>query len=228
MCLAVPARIVSIQGEMAVVEIGGVARSISLALTPDAQMGQYVILHAGFALNVLDEAEAQETLRLFARMEELAAAEREENSPPQARNTGEVRRRVPRPAALAGGLLERIAQRSTRAVRLMEFCGGHTHAILQHGLRQLLPPTVTLRSGPGCPVCVTSAHDLDVAIALAGVPGAILATFGDMVRVPGSRESLHDARARGADVRVVYSPLDALTPGRGAPRPPGDLSGRRL
>ncbi|NLD44593.1 MAG: hydrogenase formation protein HypD [Chloroflexi bacterium] len=112
---------------------------------------------------------------------------------------------------LAGGLLERIAQRSTRAVRLMEFCGGHTHAILQHGLRQLLPPTVTLRSGPGCPVCVTSAHDLDVAIALAGVPGAILATFGDMVRVPGSRESLHDARARGADVRVVYSPLDALT-----------------
>lgn len=82
MCLAVPARIVSIQGEMAVVEVGGVTRTISLALTPEAQVGQYVILHAGFALNVLDEAEAQETLRLFARMEELAAAEREENSPP--------------------------------------------------------------------------------------------------------------------------------------------------
>lgn len=84
MCLAVPARIMSIQGEMAVVEVGGVTRTISLALTPEAQVGQYVILHAGFALNVLDEAEAQETLRLFARMEELAAAEREENPPPTA------------------------------------------------------------------------------------------------------------------------------------------------
>lgn len=115
-----------------------------------------------------------------------------------------------RDPAAARRLLDRIARRSTRPVQFMEFCGGHTHAILRFGLRQMLPPTVRLRSGPGCPVCVTSAADLDRAIALAQVPGAILATFGDMVRVPGSRGSLQEAKARGADVRVVYSPLDAL------------------
>jgi len=92
----------------------------------------------------------------------------------------------------------------------MEFCGGHTHAIFRHGLRHLLPPTVQLRSGPGCPVCVTAAADLDRAIALAGLPGVTLATFGDMLRVPGSHGSLQTARAAGADVRIVYSTLDAL------------------
>jgi hydrogenase expression/formation protein HypD len=92
----------------------------------------------------------------------------------------------------------------------MEFCGGHTHAILRFGLPSLLPETVDLRSGPGCPVCVTSATDLDHAIALAQVPDVILTTFGDMIRVPGSRTSLAQAKAGGADVRVVYSPLDAL------------------
>lgn len=115
-----------------------------------------------------------------------------------------------RDPALARALLERIARRSTRPVRFMEFCGGHTHAVFRYGLRQMLPETVRLRAGPGCPVCVTSSADLDRAIALAGEPGAILTTFGDMVRVPGSRGSLQEARAAGADVRVVYSPLDAL------------------
>jgi hydrogenase expression/formation protein HypD len=92
----------------------------------------------------------------------------------------------------------------------MEFCGGHTHAILRFGIPSLLPQTIDLRSGPGCPVCVTSAADLDHAIALAEVPEVILTTFGDMIRVPGSRTSLAQAKAGGADVRVVYSPLDAL------------------
>ncbi len=115
-----------------------------------------------------------------------------------------------RDPALARTLLARIEARSTRPVRLMEFCGGHTHAILRYGLRDLLPPTVDLRSGPGCPVCVTANSDLDRAIALAQVPGLILTTFGDMVRVPGSRRSLQDAKAKGADVRIVYSTLDAL------------------
>jgi hydrogenase expression/formation protein HypD len=92
----------------------------------------------------------------------------------------------------------------------MEFCGGHTHAIMRYGLRSLLPDSVELRSGPGCPVCVTSNADLDRAIALSRVPGLILTTFGDMLRVPGSRESLQDAKAGGADVRIVYSTLDAL------------------
>lgn len=93
----------------------------------------------------------------------------------------------------------------------MEFCGGHTHAIFKYGLRQLLPSTVRLLSGPGCPVCVTATADLDRAIALSFVPDVILTTFGDMIRVPSSTASLQMARAQGADVRVVYSTLDALS-----------------
>ena len=125
-----------------------------------------------------------------------------------------------RDPALARALLARIHARSRRPIRLMEFCGGHTHAILRYGLRSLLPPTVELCSGPGCPVCVTANADLDRAIALAQVPGLILATFGDMIRVPGSRESLQDARAAGAGVRVVYSALDAVHMARQNPGRP--------
>ena len=110
----------------------------------------------------------------------------------------------------ARAVAEAIRARAKHPVRLMEFCGGHTHAILRFGIPSLLPETVDLRSGPGCPVCVTSAVDLDQAIALAQVPEVILTTFGDMIRVPGSRTSLAQAKAGGADVRVVYSPLDAL------------------
>ncbi len=118
---------------------------------------------------------------------------------------------------LARRLAAQIVQRATRPVRLMEFCGGHTHVIFRFGLRQILGQHVQLRAGPGCPVCVSAAHDLDHAIALAGVPGAILATFGDMLRVPGSAGDLQAARARGADVRVVYSALDALELARRQP-----------
>jgi hydrogenase expression/formation protein HypD len=125
-----------------------------------------------------------------------------------------------RDPALARKLLAQVEDRSTRPVRLMEFCGGHTHAILRYGLRSLLPPTVDLRSGPGCPVCVTSNADLDRAIALSRVPGLILTTFGDMVRVPGSTQSLQDAKADGADLRMVYSTLDALKIARENPTRP--------
>jgi hydrogenase expression/formation protein HypD len=165
-------------------------------------------------------------------------------------------------------LLALIGSRSTRPVRLMEFCGGHTHAIFKFGLRQLLPPTVRLLSGPGCPVCVTASSDVDRAIAMAHLPGVIMTTFGDMMRVPGSPankmrspdipqaragrspaertaghspaeriqslaipearagrspakrmagRSLQDAKARGADVRMVYSTLDALSIARSNP-----------
>lgn len=92
----------------------------------------------------------------------------------------------------------------------MEFCGSHTHALLRHGIREMLPPTITMRSGPGCPVCVTSARDIDLAIAVAVMPNTIVATYGDLVRVPGSHSSLERARAAGADVRVVYSAMDAV------------------
>ncbi len=105
----------------------------------------------------------------------------------------------------------------THPIRLMEFCGGHTHAIFRFGLRQMLEGDVEMRSGPGCPVCVTAGSDLDAAIALAEIPGVIVATFGDMMRVPGSRGTLQDSRATGGDVRMVYSPLDALMIARSNP-----------
>ncbi|HHX43671.1 MAG TPA: hydrogenase formation protein HypD [Chloroflexi bacterium] len=104
-----------------------------------------------------------------------------------------------------------------RPLRLIEFCGGHTHAILRYGIRDALAPDVELLSGPGCPVCVTSDADIDAAIALARLPGVILATFGDMVRVPGTHASLQEARATGADVRIVYSALDAVALARRHP-----------
>jgi hydrogenase expression/formation protein HypD len=107
-------------------------------------------------------------------------------------------------------LLERIHRRSRKPARLMEFCGGHTVSIFKHGLRQLLPNNIEMLSGPGCPVCVTASADIDKAIAIAGLPGVIVASFGDMVRVPGSRSSLQQAKAGGADVRIVYSTQDAL------------------
>jgi hydrogenase expression/formation protein HypD len=115
-------------------------------------------------------------------------------------------------------LVERIRKRSTRPARLMEFCGGHTVSIFRHGIRQLLPPTIEMLSGPGCPVCVTAGADLDKAIAMAKLPGVITASFGDMLRVPGSRSSLQMARSEGADVRVVYSTQDALAIARDNPQ----------
>jgi hydrogenase expression/formation protein HypD len=115
-----------------------------------------------------------------------------------------------RDAELARAVVNRIHRRSNKHVRLMEFCGGHTVTIMKHGIRQLLPETVEMLSGPGCPVCVTANQDLDKAIALAREPGVIITTFGDMLKVPGSRSSLQEVRADGADVRVVYSTLDAL------------------
>ncbi|MDO9334383.1 MAG: hydrogenase formation protein HypD [Dehalococcoidales bacterium] len=115
-----------------------------------------------------------------------------------------------RNGASAKGLIARIAQTSKHPARFMEFCGGHTVAIFRYGIRQVLPKTIEMVSGPGCPVCVTATPDIDKAIALAQIPGVIITTFGDMLKVPGSRSSLQKARAGGADVRMVYSPLDAL------------------
>ena len=111
----------------------------------------------------------------------------------------------------------RTVARPDYPVRLMEFCGSHTAAILRYGLRQLLPPGIELLSGPGCPVCVTDQADIDRALYLARVPGVILTTFGDMLKVPGSQGSLAEARAEGADVRIVYSTMDALQLARDNP-----------
>ena len=115
-------------------------------------------------------------------------------------------------------LIDEIVACAHKPVRLMEFCGGHTHAIMRYGIRQALAPQVQLSSGPGCPVCVTADRDIDYAIALAHLPGVTVATFGDMVRVPGTRSSLQEARAQGANVQIVYSALDALQLARRNPQ----------
>ena len=115
-----------------------------------------------------------------------------------------------RDGAVVRALAERIAQIVTRPWVLMEICGGQTHSILRYGLHDLLPKEIELVHGPGCPVCVTPAGILDRAVDLALRPGFTLVTYGDMLRVPGSVMDLQSARARGADVRMVYSPLDAL------------------
>jgi hydrogenase expression/formation protein HypD len=118
--------------------------------------------------------------------------------------------------ALAAEMREHVLPAG--GVKLMEVCGGHTHAIYRYGLESLLPEGVELVHGPGCPVCVLPMGRVEDAIAIASEPEVILTCFGDMLRVPGSRGNLLDAKARGADVRMVYSPLDAL---RIAERNPG-------
>jgi len=107
--------------------------------------------------------------------------------------------------------IEHLASRLTRPLAVMEICGGHTHTIYRHGLEHLLPASIELIHGPGCPVCVIPMGRVDDAMWLARQPDVILTTFGDMMRVPGSSgESLINVRAGGADIRFVYSPLDAL------------------
>jgi hydrogenase expression/formation protein HypD len=106
---------------------------------------------------------------------------------------------------------------SPRPIQIMEVCGGHTHAIFRYGIEGLLPEQVELVHGPGCPVCVLPLGRIDDCIAIASQPGVILATFGDAMRVPGSRGSLLQAKANGADIRMVYSPTDALAIARSNP-----------
>ena len=104
-----------------------------------------------------------------------------------------------------------IAQLVTSPWTIMEICGGQTHSIVKYALDTLLPNTVTLIHGPGCPVCVTPTQLIDQAIAIASLPNTILCSFGDMLRVPGTHQDLLSVKAQGADIRILYSPLDALT-----------------
>lgn len=115
-----------------------------------------------------------------------------------------------RDAELVRGVIEKIRQTVTRPWTLMEICGGQTHAIVRYGIDQLLPPEIELVHGPGCPVCVTPLEQIDRALAIASRPGVIFTSYGDMLRVPGSARDLFSVRAAGGDVRVVYSPLDAV------------------
>jgi hydrogenase expression/formation protein HypD len=111
---------------------------------------------------------------------------------------------------LARRLVDQIHAVTTRPWAMMEVCGGQTHSIIRHGIDQLLPEGVEMIHGPGCPVCVTPLEIIDKALAIAAQPGVIFCSFGDMLRVPGSSQDLFGIKSAGGDVRVVYSPLDAL------------------
>jgi hydrogenase expression/formation protein HypD len=123
--------------------------------------------------------------------------------------TLEIHRLVERIDRTRGGL--------ERPLQIMEICGGHTHSIFRYGIHQMLPPEVEFVHGPGCPVCVLPMGRVDDCVALAERPEVIFTTFGDAMRVPGSSKSLLKAKADGADVRMVYSPLDALAIARANP-----------
>jgi len=118
---------------------------------------------------------------------------------------------------LAQRLLERIRATTTRRWSIMEVCGGQTHSIIRHGIDQLLPDQIEMIHGPGCPVCVTPLEIIDKALEIAARPEVIFCSFGDMLRVPGSSKDLFRIKSEGGDVRVVYSPLDALNIARENP-----------
>jgi hydrogenase expression/formation protein HypD len=122
-----------------------------------------------------------------------------------------------RDGRIAAGLLEEIRRVVTRPWVIMEVCGGQTHSIVKHGIDRLLPREIELVHGPGCPVCVTSLEMIDKAHAIASRPDVVFCSFGDMLRVPGSRGDLLTLKSRGADVRVVYAPLDCLRIARDNP-----------
>ncbi len=118
---------------------------------------------------------------------------------------------------LARKLVDQIKAATSQRWAIMEVCGGQTHSIIRHGIDQLLPDTIEMIHGPGCPVCVTPLEIIDKALEIASRPDVIFCSFGDMLRVPGSEKDLFQVKSQGGDVRVVYSPLDALTIARENP-----------
>src|SRR4029077_14269070 len=118
---------------------------------------------------------------------------------------------------LARKLVDQIKSATSQCWSIMEVCGGQTHSIIRHGLDQLLPDGIELIHGPGCPVCVTPLEVIDKALEIASRPGVIFCSFGDMLRVPGSDKDLFRVKSAGGDVRVVYSPMDALAIARANP-----------
>ena len=190
-----------------------------------------MLVHVGFAISRIDEEAARETLAALAEIGALGdegAPRRADGDPPRPgaglmRHVDEYRD----PAAVEA-VVRRIHETVTRPWTLMEVCGGQTHSILKFGLDELLPAQVRLVHGPGCPVCVTPLELIDRAIAIASRPDVIFCSFGDMLRVPGSRDDLLKVKARGGDVRIVYSPLDAAAARPRAPRAQGRLLRRGL
>lgn len=187
MCIGVPGRVIEMRDDgSGRAAVGEVEMSINLHLTPEARMGDFVMVHAGTALEVMDPRSAAASLELLG-----ALGERE---------------------ARAEDLFAEIEKSAAQLDKatIMEVCGTHTTAIARSGIRTRLPQNIDLLSGPGCPVCVTPPGEIDMAIDLALSGQAAIATFGDMLNVPGTRGSLEAARAEGAEIVIVYGPEQAL------------------
>ena len=198
---------------MGKVDFGGILKEICLAYTPEAQVGQYVLVHVGFAISQIDETEAQEIFSYSGARSKRAMAERRlAAEKPTVKYVDEYR-----DAAAARRLAEPIRRTTTRPWNIMEVCGGQTHAIVRFALDEMLPPEITLIHGPGCPVCVTPIEMIDKAVAIAARPEVIFCSFGDMLRVPGSQKDLFTVKSEGGDVRIVYSPMDAVALARKHP-----------
>ena len=168
-------------GSTAIVEVGGAREQVAIELVEPVVAGELPSLPCGHRAREGDSV----AVRFVDEF-----------------RSGELAQKL---SAELAGLVER-----GRTLKIMEVCGGHTHTIYKHGIEDLVPPEIDFVHGPGCPVCVIPMGRVDDAIALAERPEVIFTTFGDMMRVPGGRGSLLEAKARGADVRMVYSPLDAL------------------
>ena len=262
MCLGIPGKVIEIRDDaglpMGKVDFGGVRKEACLAYIPEIQLGDYVIVHVGFAISRVDEEEALKTLEILATMGDLVSQELATMGPGMeradrglGRRNARVRgvrragrslcraRRSPpvasvkyldeyRDPVLAKKLVAEIHRVTTRPWTLMEVCGGQTHTIVKQGIDEALPEGVRMIHGPGCPVCVTPLEQVDKALAIAARPDVIFTSYGDMLRVPGSSTDLLALKARGADVRIVYSPLDALKIALANPGPPGRLLRGRL
>ncbi len=237
MCLAVPGKILNLADRdgtlMSLVDFGGIQKEVCLQYIPDAAVGDYVVVHVGgFAIQRLDEESAKRTLAEFEHLGgvldeefggdgfEIAARQAGADlARAHGNHRGDTMKYLDEfsDPALAGKLVEQIRAATSRRWSIMEVCGGQTHSIIRHGIDQLLPDEIEMIHGPGCPVCVTPLEMIDKALDIAARPEVIFCSFGDMLRVPGSAKDLFRVKSEGADVRVVYSPLDALTIARENP-----------
>ena len=231
MCLAIPGKLMEIAPDaqgvlMGKANFGGIVKQVCLEYTPEVVVGDYVLVHVGFALSKVDEEEAART---YKALEELQLGELDVRmwmipidpfADRRRRKSGNASMKFLdeyRSEELAQKIVGEIKRTVTRPWVLMEVCGGQTHSIVKYGIDRLLPKEVELVHGPGCPVCVTSLEMIDKAHAIAQRPDVIFCSFGDMLRVPGSDGDLLVLKSRGADIRIVYSPIDCLKIARANP-----------
>jgi hydrogenase assembly chaperone HypC/HupF len=225
--LAIPGKVEEITEENGLrvgrVNFGGVIKRVCLDYVPEVEVGDYTIVHVGFALSKIDEDEAVRTLEVFRQMgvldEELGGRGRgvctSLDGAADAVSRRELLQQMKyltefRNGEIAQRMAREIAAITTRPWKIMEVCGGQTHSIIKNGIDQMLPAGIEMIHGPGCPVCVTPLELIDKALAIAAQPGVIFCSFGDMLRVPGTDMDLFQVKGAGGDVRVVYSPLDAV------------------